>query len=69
MIQYTEVKKDVSLMDGYENGKHGSYGNEGSLCDAFLLFRDNAECFFPFISLRDRQSDEETCVDGGGNVW
>ena len=24
----TEVKKDVSLMDGYENGKHGGYGNE-----------------------------------------
>ena len=65
----TEVKKDVSLVDGYENGKHGGYGNEGSIFDAFLLFRDNAECFFPFVSLRDRQSDEETCVDGGGNVW
>jgi len=25
-----------------------------------FLFRDNAECFFSFISLRDRQSDEET---------
>ena len=32
----TEVKKDVSLMDGYENGKHGGYGNEGSLCEAFF---------------------------------
>ena len=62
----TEVKKDVSLMDGYENGKHGGYGNEGSLCDAFLLFRDNPECFFP---LRDKQSDEETCVDGSGSMW
>jgi len=64
----TDVKKDVSLMDGYENGKPGGYGNEGSLCGAFLLLRDNAECFFPFVSLRDRQSDEEKCVDGSGNV-
>jgi len=58
----TEVKKEISLMNGYENGKHGGYGNEGSLCDAFL-FRDNAERLFSFVSLRDRQSDEETCVD------
>jgi len=65
----TEVKKDVSLMDGYENGKHEGYGNEGSICHAFLLFRDNAECFFSFVSLRDRQGDEETCVDGSGNLW
>ena len=64
----TEVKKDVSLIDGYENGKHGGYGNEGSLCEAFFLFRDNGECFFSFVSLRNRQSDEETCVNGGGNV-
>ena len=64
----TEVKKEVSLMDRYENRKHGGYGNERSLCDAFLLFRDNVEFFFPFVSLRDRQSDEETCVDGSGNV-
>ena len=56
----TEDMKDVSLMHGYENGKHEGYGNEGSLCGVFLLFRDNAECFFLFISLRDRQSDEET---------
>ena len=62
----TEVKNDVSLVDGYENG---GYGNEGSLCDTFLSFRDNAECFFPFVSLRERQSDEETCVDGSGNLW
>ena len=65
----TEVKKQVSLMNRYENGKHGGYGNEGSLCDAFILFRDNAECSFSFVSLKDRQSDEETCVDGSGNVW
>ena len=64
----TEVKKDVSLMGGNENGKHGGYGNEGSPRDAFLLFRDNAECFFPFVSLRDRQSDEETCVNRSRNV-
>ena len=64
----TEVKKDVSLIDGYGNGKHGGYGYEGSLCEAFLLFRDNVECFFSFVSLRNRQSDEEACVDGGGNV-
>ena len=56
-------------MNRYENGKHGSYGNKGSLCDAFLLFRDNAECLFSFVSLKDRQSDVETCVDGSENVW
>ena len=48
----TEVMKDVSLMHRYENGKHEGYRNEGSLCGTFLLFRDNAECFFPFVSLR-----------------
>jgi len=32
-------------MDGYKNGEHGGYGNEGSLFHAFILFRDNAECF------------------------
>ena len=32
-----EVKKEVSLIDGHENGKHGGYGYEGSLCDAFLF--------------------------------
>ena len=42
----TEVKKDASLMNGQENGKHGGYENKGSPCDAFLMFRDNAECFF-----------------------
>ena len=65
----TEVMKDVSLMHRYENGKHEGYGNEGSLCGVFILFRDNAECFFSFVSLWDRQSDKETCVDGSGNVW
>ena len=65
----SEVMKDVSLMHAYENGKHESYGNEGSLCGVFLLFRDNAEYFVYFVSLRDRQSDEETCVNGSGNVW
>ena len=44
-------------------------GMKGSFCGVFLLFRDNAECFFPFVSLRDRQNDEETCVDESGNVW
>ena len=65
----TEVEKQVFLMNRYENGKHGGYGNKGSLCDAFLLFRDNAECLFSFVSLKDRQSDEETCVHGSENVW
>ena len=65
----SEVMKDVSLMHGYGNREHRSYGNEGSLCGVFILFRDNAECFVSFVSLRDRQSDEETCVDGSGNVW
>ena len=56
-------------MNGYANRKHGSYGNEGNLCDVFILFRDNAECFFSFVSLKDRQSDEGTCVAEGGNEW
>ena len=34
----------------------------------FLCLRDNTECFFPFISLRDRQG-EETYVDESGNPW
>lgn len=33
-------------------------GERGSLCDVFLLLRDNAECFFlSFVIMRDRQSD------------
>ena len=39
----TEVKRVGSLMNGYVNRKHRGYGNERSLCDAFILFRDNAE--------------------------
>ena len=35
-------------------------------CMTFLLFRDSAECFFPFVSLRLGQSDEETYVDESG---
>jgi hypothetical protein len=65
----TEVMRDVSLMHSYENWKDRGYGNEGSLCGAFLWFRNNTECFVSFVSLRDRQGDEETCVDGSGNVW
>ena len=42
----TEVKKVVSSMNRYANRKQGGYRNEGSLCDAFILFRDNVECFF-----------------------
>ena len=65
----TEIRKDVSLMDENGNRKHGGYGNRGRLCDIFILFGDNAEFFCSFFYLRDRQSDEETCVDGIGNVW
>ena len=62
-----EVMKDISLMHGYENGKHEGYGNERKcFCGVFLLFRDNAECFLPFLSLRDRRSGEGTGVDGCG---
>lgn len=65
-------------------GKHGGYGNKrrtrvicqdlrreerGSLCDAFMLFGDKGECFFCFVSLGDRHSDEETCVEGGEHDW
>jgi len=56
-----EVMKEVSLMHGYENRKHEGYRNEGSIYGVFILFRDSAECFPPFVSLRDRQDDEETC--------
>ena len=65
----SEVIKDVSLMPPYQNGKHRGCGNEGSLCGAFLLFRDSAECFVSLVSLRDKQSDEEACVDGSANAW
>jgi len=38
--------KDVSLMHGYEDGKHEGYGNERK-CFVVCSFRlkDNAECF------------------------
>jgi len=43
-------------MNGYSNRKHGGYGNERSLCDAFILFRDSAEFFSSsFVSLRERE--------------
>jgi len=41
----TEDVKDVSLTDMRMESIEG-YGNGGTLCDAFLLFRDYAECFF-----------------------
>jgi len=41
----TENVKDVSLTDMRMESIEGN-GNGGSLYDAFLLFRDNAECFF-----------------------
>ena len=52
----TEVIKDVSLMHGYENGKHEGYGNERNV-------------FLPFLFLKDRRSEEERCVGGGENMW
>ena len=60
--------KDVSLMHGCENGKHEGYGNEGSFCGVFLCSEITQNVSFPFVSLRDRQSDEETCVDGGVRI-
>ena len=41
-------------------------GMKGCFCGVSYFFcsRDNAECFFLFVALRDRQGDEETCVDG-----
>ena len=66
---------------GQVKGKHGGYGNEGrtrvgrwdqrpkrrgGLCDAFLLLRDNAECFSLLFSMGDRQSDGETWVEESG---
>ena len=48
--------RDVSLMHGYENGKHEGYGNERNV-------------LFPFVFLKDRRSEEETCVDGSENMW
>ena len=45
-------------------------GMKGSVfVGCFLLFKENAECFLPFVSLRNRRSEEGTCVDGGGGMW
>ena len=63
--------KDASLMHGYDNAEHGGYGNERKFiveCFFFCL-RIIRNVYFPFVSLRDRRSEEETCVDGSGNVW
>ena len=56
--------KDASLMHGYENGKHGGYGNERKFFVErfFFCLRIMQNVFFPFVSLRDRRSEEETCV-------
>ena len=41
--------KDVSLMHGYENGKHEGYGNERKfLRCVFFCLRDNTESFLSF---------------------
>ena len=65
-----EVMKDVSLMHGYENGKHEGYENERKfLWCIFFCLRDNAKCFLSFCFLRGGQGEEETSVDGSGNVW
>ena len=41
--------KDVSLMHGYENGKHEGYENERKfLWCIFFCLRDNAEYFLSF---------------------
>ena len=51
--------KDVSLMHGYENGKHGGYGNERKLLSCvFFCSGITQKVFFPLVFLRDRRSDE-----------
>jgi len=41
-----EVMKDVSLMHGYENGKHEGYGNERKfLWCVFVLFKGQHRMF------------------------
>lgn len=37
--------------------------------DAFILLRENAEYFFSFISMRDRESGRGTCVEESGQEW
>ena len=45
-------------------------GMKGSfLWSFFFCLRIIQNVFFPFVSLRDRRIEEETCVDGSGNVW
>ena len=46
-------------------------GMKGSFLWSVFSFclRIMQNVFFPFVSLRDRRSEEETCVDGSGNVW
>ena len=45
-------------------------GMKGKFCGVvFFCLRITQKVFFPFVSLRDRRSDEETCVYGSGNVW
>ena len=61
---------DVSLIHRYQNRKHDGYGNERKFlwCISFVQgITQNVS--FSFVSLRDRQGDEETCVGGSANVW
>ena len=37
-------------------------------CDTFLLFRDD-RVFISFVSLKDRQGDEEAFAERFENVW
>ena len=49
VCESTEVVNDVSLMYGYENGKHEGYGNERKFfVVCFFCLKDNAECFLSF---------------------
>lgn len=63
----TEIKKDISLIHGYENGSMEATGmKEVFLQHFFCSGTQNVSLFF--VSLVDRQSDEEPCVYGSGNV-
>ena len=44
-------------------------GMKGSFCGVSFVQGITQNVFFPFFPWRDRQGDEETCVDGSGNVW
>ena len=65
----TEVKKDVSLWTDMRMESMEATEMKEVFVMYFILFRDDAECFFSFVSLRDRQSSEEICVDRSENVW